>query len=141
MTDELVVTSIDRRPRLSIGRTSKTFGHVKVLHDVSLSVAPGEIHALIGQNGSGKSTLIKILTGLYTPDPGADYRIDEEPMQLPVQWRQVHNAGVSVVHQDLGLIDNLSVAENVCVGGFPTRVRLQKDLAQSRNDASVTAAS
>jgi len=107
-------------PRLEIDALSKTFGPAKVLRDVELTVEAGEVHGLAGQNGSGKSTLIKILTGVYSPDPGAHYRVDGVGMRLPVRWREVHAAGVSVVHQDLGLLDQLSVAENVCVGGFPT---------------------
>jgi ribose transport system ATP-binding protein len=107
-------------PRLEVRSLSKTFGTVQVLTDVELAVAPGEIQGLAGQNGSGKSTLIKILTGLYTPNPGADYRVDGASMRLPVRWPDVHAAGVSVVHQDLGLLDQLTVAENICVGGFPT---------------------
>jgi ribose transport system ATP-binding protein len=107
-------------PRLEVRSLSKTFGTVQVLTDVELTVAAGEVHGLAGQNGSGKSTLIKILTGLYTPDSGADYRVDGAPMRLPVRWPEVHAAGVSVVHQDLGLLDQLTVAENICVGGFPT---------------------
>jgi ribose transport system ATP-binding protein len=106
--------------RLEVRSLSKTFGTVQVLTDVELTVAPGEVHGLAGQNGSGKSTLIKILTGLYTPDPGADYHVDGRPMRLPVRWPDVHAAGVSVVHQDLGLLDQLTVAENICIGGFPT---------------------
>jgi len=107
-------------PRLEVRSLSKTFGTVQVLTDVELTVGGGEVHGLAGQNGSGKSTLIKILTGLYTPDPGAEYRVDGAPMRLPVRWPEVHAAGVSVVHQDLGLLDQLTVAENICVGGFPT---------------------
>lgn len=99
---------------------SKTFGSTRVLHDVELVVEPGEIHGLAGQNGSGKSTLIKILTGIHAPDPGARLSVDDRPVRLPVHWRTVHAAGVSVVHQDLGLLDRLTVAENICIGGFPT---------------------
>ena len=99
---------------------SKTFGPTRVLDDVELAVEPGEIHGLAGQNGSGKSTLIKILTGIHAPDPGARVSVDDRPLRLPVHWRTVHAAGVSVVHQDLGLLDRLTVAENICVGGFPT---------------------
>ncbi|WP_207769479.1 sugar ABC transporter ATP-binding protein [Nocardioides currus] len=106
--------------RLSLRGLSKTFGPVKVLDDVQLSVAPGEIHGLAGQNGSGKSTLIKILTGVYTPDTGAHLSVDGAEVRMPVRWNEVRAAGISVVHQDLGLIDHLTVAENVCVGGFPT---------------------
>jgi ribose transport system ATP-binding protein len=106
--------------RLQVRALSKTFGSVQVLTDVELTVLAGEVHGLAGQNGSGKSTLIKILTGLYTPDPGADYRVDGQAMRLPVRWPEVHATGISVVHQDLGLLDHLTVAENICVGGFPT---------------------
>jgi ribose transport system ATP-binding protein len=111
-------------PRLEIRALNKTFGEVKVLTDVELTVLPGEIHGLVGQNGSGKSTLIKILTGYHAPDSGAEYRVDGQPMRLPASVREIRRAGVAVVHQDLGLLDQLSVAENVCVGGFPTtRIR------------------
>jgi ribose transport system ATP-binding protein len=107
-------------PRLDLAALDKTFGQVHVLHDVALSVAPGEVHGLAGQNGSGKSTLIKILTGIHAPDPGARLAVDGRPVGLPVRWPEAHAAGISVVHQDLGLLDSLTVAENVCVGGFPT---------------------
>ena len=107
-------------PRLEVHRLSKTFGTTTVLDRADLTMFPGEVHGLAGQNGSGKSTLIKLLTGVHAPDPGAEYRVDGVAMRLPVRWPEVHAAGVSVVHQDLGLLDDLSVAENICVGGFPT---------------------
>jgi ribose transport system ATP-binding protein len=121
-------------PRLEVRSLGKTFGTVQVLTDVELTVAAGEVHGLAGQNGSGKSTLIKILTGLYTPDPGADYRVNGAPMRLPVRWPEVHAAGVSVVHQDLGLLDQLSVAENICVGGFPTTGPIRRIDRKQRDD-------
>jgi ribose transport system ATP-binding protein len=119
--------------RLQVRALNKTFGSVQVLTDVELTVRAGEIHGLAGQNGSGKSTLIKILTGLYTPDPGADYQVDGQPIRLPVRWQQVRAAGVSVVHQDLGLLDQLTVAENICVGGFPTS-RLTGRIDRNKRD-------
>ncbi|HWG15382.1 MAG TPA: sugar ABC transporter ATP-binding protein [Streptosporangiaceae bacterium] len=106
--------------RLSVRALTKTFGSARVLTDVELTVRPGEVHGLAGQNGSGKSTLIKIVTGLYTPDPGAGFEVDGQPVRLPVRWPEVHAAGLSVVHQDLGLLDQLTVAENICIGGYPT---------------------
>lgn len=108
-------------PRLEMLGVSKTFGSHRVLSGVDLVVGPGEIRGLAGQNGSGKSTLIKILTGVYKPDSGSTIRVDGAPLSLPVRWPAAHAAGVAVVHQDLGLLDHLTVAENVCVGGFPTR--------------------
>src|SRR6201996_3666806 len=106
--------------RLTVRSLTKTFGTARVLTDVELTVRPGEVHGLAGQNGSGKSTLIKIVTGLYTPDPGAEFEVDGQPVRLPVRWPEVHAAGLSVVHQDLGLLDQLTVAENICIGGYPT---------------------
>jgi ribose transport system ATP-binding protein len=105
-------------PRLDARNVSKTFGPSTVLNAASLVVQPGEIHALVGQNGSGKSTLVKILTGYHGPDSGACIEVDGKPLSLPVQWNAAQAAGVSVVHQDLGLLDDLSVAENIGVGGF-----------------------
>lgn len=109
---------MDTLPRLDAGNVSKTFGPNTVLHDAGLVVRPGEIHALVGQNGSGKSTLVKILTGYHAPDPGAHVEVDGVPLSLPIHWDSARAAGVSVVHQDLGLLDDLSVAENIGVGGF-----------------------
>lgn len=105
-------------PRLAIEGLSKTFGHIRVLDGVGLTVAPGEVHALVGQNGSGKSTLIKVLTGYHAPDKCATLEVDGKPLRLPVHWAEAHRAGIAVVHQDLGLLDQLTVAENVCVGGY-----------------------
>ncbi|MDP9091375.1 MAG: sugar ABC transporter ATP-binding protein [Actinomycetota bacterium] len=107
-------------PRIEVRSISKTFGVAKVLDAVDLSVSAGEIHGLIGQNGSGKSTLVKILTGYHRPSSGGSLHVDGKIVRLPVRWRDAHAAGMSVVHQDLGLLDQLSVAENICVGGYVT---------------------
>ncbi len=104
--------------RLEARHVSKTFGSTKVLDDVDLTVEPGEIHALVGQNGSGKSTLVKILTGYHSPDSGASLALDGQLVQLPVQWREAADLGISVVHQDLGLLDQLTVSDNIGVGGY-----------------------
>jgi ribose transport system ATP-binding protein len=104
--------------RLEARNVSKTFGSTKVLHDVGLQVAPGEIHALIGQNGSGKSTVVKILTGYHAPDAGASLTLDGRQIPLPVQWRTASRLGISVVHQDLGLLDQLTVCDNIGIGGY-----------------------
>jgi ribose transport system ATP-binding protein len=105
-------------PRLVADRVSKTFGPVRVLNAARLMVRPGEVHGLVGENGSGKSTLVKILTGYHAPDPGATLTVDGRPLHLPVRWADAQVAGISVVHQDLGLLDHLTVAENICVGGY-----------------------
>ena len=112
--------------RLEARKVSKTFGSTRVLDDVELLVEVGEIHALIGQNGSGKSTVVKILTGYHTPDAGMSLTLDGQPIELPVQWEGISAAGVSVVHQDLGLLDHATVAENIGVGGFVRSKFLRK---------------
>jgi ribose transport system ATP-binding protein len=107
-------------PRLALEATgfSKSFGGVRVLHDVSLSVKAGEIRALVGSNGSGKSTLIKILCGYHVPDSGGALKVRGEEVPLPVPPDRATKVGLSFVHQDLGLIPQLSVLENLRVGRF-----------------------
>ncbi len=104
--------------RLEIRHLSKTFGSTRALSDVELEVEPGEIHALVGQNGSGKSTLVKIVAGYHLPDRGAELRVDGRPLHFPVQPHDLRAAGIAVVHQDLGLVDHLSVVDNIGVGQY-----------------------
>jgi len=94
-------------------------------------VEPGEIHGLVGENGSGKSTLVKILSGYHTPDNGGSLAIDGEPIALPVRPGTMRRLGLSVVHQDLGLIDSFSVLENLRIGLFGVR-RFSRAIPWSR---------
>ncbi|WP_082480329.1 MULTISPECIES: sugar ABC transporter ATP-binding protein [unclassified Aeromicrobium] len=88
---------------------TKSFVGVQVLKGVDLSIAHGEIHGLLGQNGSGKSTLIKVLSGTYDPD-GGEVLVEGDPQGLPlVDFAAV---GFSFVHQDLGLIEEMTVLDN-----------------------------
>src|SRR4029077_4773311 len=107
--------------RLEVPSVSKTFGSARVLRDIGLNVAPGELHGLVGQNGCGKSTLVKILTGVYTPDPGGSIAVDGRRPRVPVQPAEQREAGVSVVHQHLGLVDDRTVWENVRLGRYQAR--------------------
>jgi ribose transport system ATP-binding protein len=107
--------------RLEVEGLSKTFGPARVLRDVALRIAPGELHGLVGQNGCGKSTLVKILTGVYAPDPGGSISVDGRRLRVPVQPMEQREAGVSVVHQHLGLVDDRTVWENVRVGRYQAR--------------------
>jgi ribose transport system ATP-binding protein len=102
--------------RLAVEGLSKTFPGQRALDDASLTVAAGEIHALLGQNGSGKSTLIKILAGYHQPDPGATARYEGRELALG-DGGAAAAAGIRFIHQDLAVIPDLSVANNLALGG------------------------
>lgn len=110
------------RIALRIEGLSKTFGATRALDSVSLTVGRGEVHALLGENGSGKSTLIKVLAGYHVPDAGVTIEVGEA--HLPVgEPRAAHDAGLRFVHQNLGLVESCSIADNLCYNaGYPTRI-------------------
>ncbi len=93
---------------------SKSFSNVKVLENVSFSLKEGEVHALMGENGAGKSTLIKILTGIYTADTGSIY-VNGQEVKFSGP-KDAEKMGISVIHQELNIIPQLSVAENMFLG-------------------------
>jgi ribose transport system ATP-binding protein len=103
-------------PVLELRNLSKTFSGVTVLHEVDLTVMPGEVHGLLGENGSGKSTLIKVLAGVNEPDEGSAMTFNGEAIGLPLQPGRFRELGISFVHQDLGLLDELTVLENMRIG-------------------------
>lgn len=98
----------------------KRFGQVRAVDGASLVVRPGEVHALLGQNGCGKSTLVKVLTGFHEPDEAEVAQIWGEDLSFPV--RAPLELGIAVIHQDLALIDTMTVVENVGVStSYATR--------------------
>src|SRR5262249_10520318 len=101
-------------PALSLEGVSKTFTGTTVLRDVSMELAPGEVRALVGQNGSGRSTVVKILTGFHAPDEGARIEFWGKELDFPIAAPQSH--GIAVIHQDLGLCEELTVVENFGAG-------------------------
>ncbi|MFK7751317.1 MAG: sugar ABC transporter ATP-binding protein [Sedimentitalea sp.] len=105
---------------LVLSHLSKRFGGAIALNDVSLRVARGEVHGLLGSNGSGKSTLIKVLAGFHDPEPGAEISLYGRSVPLPVTGHKVRALGLAFVHQHLGLIPSLSVTENLFLGAFAT---------------------
>jgi ribose transport system ATP-binding protein len=107
--------SIDKAPALELERLSKTFPGVKAIDDISLTIAAGSIHALVGQNGCGKSTTIKVLSGFHKPDPGAEARIDGVPFTLGSSDAAAAR-GVRFVFQDLGLVGELDAVDNIGLG-------------------------
>ncbi len=108
-------------PALLAQHLSKTFGGERALEDVTFSVAPGEVHGLLGQNGSGKSTLIKILSGFHHPDSGGQLQIYGKDVGLPLSPGQFRSYGLAFVHQHLGLVPSLTVLENFVVGDLATQ--------------------
>ena len=96
---------------LELRSISKRFPGVKALDDVSLSFAPGEIHALVGENGAGKSTLIKIVTGIYQPDAG-EIRYADQRLHFR-NYRQSLDQGIGIVNQEHQVVAEASVAENI----------------------------
>lgn len=105
------------KPAIALEGISKSFPGVKALSDVSLSLYPGSVTALIGENGAGKSTLVKILTGIYQPD-GGTIRVAEQEVHFPTALAAAR-AGVTAIHQETVLFDELSVAENIFLGHAP----------------------
>ncbi len=99
-------------PLLRVDHVSKMFGGVRALDDVSFELREGEVHCLAGENGSGKSTLIKLISGVYRPEPGAAIRFGEREFSAvtPAIAREL---GVQVIWQDLALFSHLTVAENI----------------------------
>ncbi|REF36586.1 sugar ABC transporter ATP-binding protein [Thermasporomyces composti] len=104
MTDQL----------LRLEGISKSFPGVRALSNVSLDLHAGEVHALVGENGAGKSTLMKILTGVYAKDAGT-ILIDGKPVDIDGP-QTAQALGISVIHQELSLMPDLTIAENIFIG-------------------------
>src|SRR5271155_3260222 len=104
---------------LSVEHVTKDFPSVRALDDVTFRIRAGEIHALMGENGAGKSTLIKIVTGVYKPDPGR-LLLDGQPVEFSSP-RDALAAGIGAVHQERNLVPRFSVGENVVLEHPPTR--------------------
>ncbi|WP_375259691.1 sugar ABC transporter ATP-binding protein [Citreimonas sp.] len=104
-------------PVLRLSGITKTFPGVRALGDVELALYAGQVTALVGENGAGKSTLVKILTGIYQPDEGV-IEVDGQARRFPVATA-ASEAGVTAIHQETVLFDELTVAENIFLGHAP----------------------
>lgn len=107
------------RDLIEFQHVSKSYGHVRALEDVSLTIRHGETHALVGDNGAGKSTLVKILAGDIRPTSGRVLLNGQEvTFDSPVQAMR---AGISTVYQNLALVGCRTISENLFLGREPTR--------------------
>jgi D-xylose transport system ATP-binding protein len=101
-------------PLLEVRGIDKSFGPVKVLHNVEFGAYPGEVTALVGDNGAGKSTLVKCIGGIY-PIDGGEILFDGRPVQIHTP-RDAGELGIEIVYQDLALCDNLDIVQNMFLG-------------------------
>src|ERR1700759_3158398 len=105
-------------PLIELQDIGKTFGGVAALRGVDFTLLPGEIHGLVGENGAGKSTLMKIIAGVH-PDFSGRFLLDGSEVRFR-SVRDARAAGIAMVHQELSVAPDLSVAENVFLGTQPT---------------------
>jgi simple sugar transport system ATP-binding protein len=115
-------------PLLSLKNIKVTFGGVRALKGVSFEVNPGEVHCLAGENGCGKSTLIKVITGVYKPQEGAEFFFDGKAISAMTPTL-AQSLGIQVIWQDLALFGEMTVAENI---GFQYAVNGKYGLVDKR---------
>lgn len=105
---------------LVVEGVSKEFPGVKALDSVRIDLKAGEVHALVGENGAGKSTLMKILSGIYTKDSGEiTYKGQHVNVSGPLEAQHL---GISIIHQEINLMPDLTVAQNIFIGREPKRL-------------------
>jgi rhamnose transport system ATP-binding protein len=109
----------------SLKKVSKVFPGVKALDGVDLHLYPGQVTALIGENGAGKSTLVKTMTGIYQPD-GGEIIFNGKSVQFHSP-HDSHALGITAIHQETVLFDDLTVAENIFLGNYPLTKRFSID--------------
>ena len=133
--------STTNTPAIEARNIVKRFGGALAVDDVSLQVYPGEIHALVGENGAGKSTLMRVLAGIIEQDSG---QVLVEGEVLSHGAKEAIDAGISLVHQELSLVPEMTVAENIMLGSAPTTVgftrygEMKKIAAQALKEIGVS---
>ena len=115
---------------LSIKDVSKSFPGVKALDSVSIDIARGTVHGIVGENGAGKSTLMKILSGVYEKDAGT-IQFDGETIEKTTPIESL-NRGLSIIYQEFNLVNTMSVGENIFLGRFREMGGMRGSHAEAR---------
>lgn len=119
-------------PILQVKNISKVFPGVKALTDITADFYPGEVHTLVGENGAGKSTLIKIISGVYTPTEGQIF-LEGKEVKFTTPGQAI-DAGIAVIHQELSIAKDLTVAQNVYLNREPKQKSGLLDKAKMNKD-------
>lgn len=125
---------MNKAPLLSMKGISKSFPGVKALQDAEFSLQAGEVHALLGENGAGKSTLMKILSGVYTKDSG-EISIEGKSVEITGP-RSAAAHGISIIHQEMNLVPEMTVMENIFLGREPSKMMGLIDWTSMRAEAA-----
>jgi ABC-type sugar transport system ATPase subunit len=126
---------------LELRGVEKSFGPVRALEGVNLTVPPGKVTALVGDNGAGKSTLIKVISGIHRIDAG-EIRVDGERVEIHSP-RDAERLGITTVYQDLALCDNLDIVQNMFLGrevrrhGILDEATMEQQVRQTLRNLSV----
>lgn len=120
---------------LEVDGVNKSFPGVRALADMQLTVRHGEVLALVGENGAGKSTLMKLLSGIYAPDSGS-FRFDGNNVQITGP-KVAQELGISIIHQEFNLMQDLTVAQNIYIGREPMLGPFINDAALNRKASAL----
>ncbi|WLR99958.1 sugar ABC transporter ATP-binding protein [Shinella sumterensis] len=137
VTPQLAMAPAGTAAALGAEGLGKTYGQITVLSDVTLDIRPGEVHAIIGENGAGKSTLMKVLSGHVAPTEGSLF-LDGRPVAFR-NAVEAEEAGIVLVHQEILLAADLTVAENLFLGREVGRGLMVDDRSMNRRTAELLA--
>jgi len=122
-------------PLVEMRNIDKSFPGVRALSQAQFELLPGEVHALMGENGAGKSTLMKVLSGVYARD-GGEVLLGGKPVEI-TSPRQAQDAGISIIHQELALMRDLTAAQNIFIGREPRRFGILDEGQLNRDAAEI----
>ena len=121
--------------RLELRNLHKRFPGVYAVKDVSFEIAPGEVHALVGENGAGKSTVMKMITGEYQPDEGIVLHNGKEirPKSIADSIKQ----GIAMIHQELAPLPEMTIAQNIFLGEEVMNGKFLNDREMNKRTAEI----